>query len=98
MNGYDSWLESPFQEQCIKDDWIEQETWDILAKEKHLVTLFSLCEAISEDALYLKKPEIEAALDNMDYAKLGQLIYHANLDYWEKIAEKQAQLNWEDEI
>ena len=32
-----------------------------------------------------------------DYAKLGYLIYHANLDYWEKIAEKQAQLNWEDE-
>jgi hypothetical protein len=72
-----------------QDELIESETWELLHSSKMLTSVSSLCEAISEDILYTKKEELEEAMENLDYKRFGEIIYHLNFEYWEEFCTKQ---------
>tara|TARA_R110000822_G_scaffold130927_6_gene267715 strand:+ start:550 stop:837 length:288 start_codon:yes stop_codon:yes gene_type:complete len=89
MKNYDAWLEKPYQDQVAQDELIEQEAWKLLRTNKMLTSVSSLCEAISEDILYTKKDALEEAMENLDFKRFGEIIYHLNLDFWEDFCIKQ---------
>jgi len=89
MKNYDAWLEKPYQDQVTQDELIEQEAWKLLRTNKMLTSVSSLCEAISEDILYTKKDVLEEAMENLDFKRFGEIIYHLNLDFWEDFCIKQ---------
>jgi hypothetical protein len=98
MKNFDSWLttDTDSENQQLKDEWVDEETDRLLKENKSLETVFALTESISEDILSWHKVEIELALKQKDYVKLGEIVYIANEKFWDNFYRKQAIEDYEN--
>jgi urease accessory protein UreE len=98
MNNFDAWLttDTDSEKQQLKDEWVDEETESLLKEYKCLESVDALYESISENILIEKKEEIELAMKQKDYAKLGQIIYELNNQFWDDIYRKEAIEDYEN--
>lgn len=98
MKNFDSWLttDTDAENQQLKDEWVDEETENLLKQYKCLESVDALTESISEDILTWHKVDIELALKQKDYAKLGEIIFKANENFWENLYRKQAIEDYEN--
>ena len=97
MSAYDRWLESPFQEQCRQEEFLEDRVNELMMGEYNPFTPKNIVEAIYEDCLYSKEGDLEQFADLMakrEVTALGRMVFGRIIDYWERQAENQAIEDW----
>jgi hypothetical protein len=97
MTAYDRWLESPFQEQCRQEDFLEERINELMMGEYDPYKPKNIVEAIYEDCLYSKEGDLEQFADLMakrEVTALGRMVFGRIIDYWERKAEEHAIEDW----
>lgn len=100
MKNFDSWLttDTDAENQQLQDEWVDEETHKLLKKYNCLASVDALTESISEDILSCHKVEIQLALKQKNFAKIGEIIYKANEIFWDNLYRKQATEEYENGI
>ena len=97
MTAYDRWLESPFQEQCRQEEFLEERVNELMMNEYNPYTTKNIIEAIMEECLFSKEGDAEQLADLMERREvtmLGRMVFGRIVDYWERQAENQAIEDW----
>ena len=97
MSGLDRYLESCYNEQADRDDWLQDRVDELMIGEYSPFTPKNIVEAIYEDCLYSKDGDLEQFADLMakrEVTALGRMVFGRIIDYWERQAENQAIEDW----
>lgn len=86
---YDRWLEKPYQDQCDRDNALDDIEQELLEGEYNPNHYDNFAEAIGE-ATPDEIETIEDWLERGEFEKLGRMLWCISLAYWEKQAQDKA--------
>jgi hypothetical protein len=85
MTKYDDWLEQPYHEAALRDNAIEAEIESLLALEYDINKMDVFMDAIANNCMYMAEDEMQIAIKNKDYGRIGELVYQtveAQVEQW----------------